>query len=128
MQQQLDKLSSDAVRIYDKIKQIIADFRYKNESDLRMEETDWRQLQVVMDKQWNNSVVRMQDEYQLSDMDVRLLCLKLMDIPKVHMLYLLGFSRNTLYTKEKELLEKMCFVCTSKNFKDDFGKLVENLK
>ena len=128
LQQQLDKLSSDAVRIYDKIKQIIADFRYKNESDLRMEETDWRQLQVVMDKQWNNSVVRMQDEYQLSDMDVRLLCLKLMDIPKVHMLYLLGFSRNTLYTKEKELLEKMCFVCTSKNFKDDFGKLVENLK
>lgn len=128
LQQQLDKLSSDAVRIYDKIKQIIADFRYKDKSDLKMEETDWRQLQLAMDKKWNNAIVRMQDEYQLLDMDVRLLCLKLMDIPKVHMLYLLGFSRNTLYTKEKELLEKMCFVCTSKNFKNDFRKLVENLK
>ena len=128
LQQQLDKLSSDAVRIYDKIKQIIADFRYKNKSELKMEEADWRQLQLAMDKQWNNAIARIQDEYQLLDMDVRLLCLKLMGIPKMHMLYLLGFSRNTLYMKERELLEKMNFVRTSKDFKDDFRKLAENLK
>ena len=58
LQSQLEALSSDAVRVFDKIKQIIADYRNKSCSDLKLEEADWQQLQWVLDKRWNGAVSR----------------------------------------------------------------------
>ena len=125
LQLQLDKVASDAIRVLDKIKQIIADFRYKDCSDLKMEETDWQQLQLVLDRRWDGVVTRSSEKYQLSEMELRLFCLNLMGVATAHIQFLLGIGRNGLYEMNHELCDKMGIERTSNTFKKDFKKFIE---
>ena len=97
LQLQLDVLLSDIGRVFDKIKQMVADFRQKDSSDLEMDEKDWALLLLTMDRKEGGSVTRIQHDYQLSDMEVRLLCLHLAGIATSQTFLFLGISRNTLY-------------------------------
>lgn len=128
LQLQLEKVTSDAIRVLDKIKQIIADFRYKDCSDLKMEEADWQQLQLVVDRRWDGIVVRSLEKYQLSEMEVRLFCLNLMGVATAHIQFLLGIGRNGVYEMNHELCEKMGIERTSNTFKKDFKKFIETRK
>ena len=128
LQLQLDTFSSEALRVLDKIKQIIADHRYKDCSDLKMDESDWRQLQWTMDKQWNGIVSRCQQDYQLSEVEVRLFCLSLMGVATSHIQFLLGIGRNSLYEMNHELFGKMGIERTSNTFKKDFKNFIETRK
>ena len=128
LQLQLDTFSSEALRVLDKIKQIIADHRYKDCSDLKMDESDWRQLQWTMDKQWNGIVSRCQQDFQLSEVEVRLFCLSLMGVATSHIQFLLGIGRNSLYEMNHELFGKMGIERTSNTFKKDFKNFIETRK
>ena len=128
LQAQLDELSSDATRVLDKIKQIIADHRHKNCSDLKMEEADWQHLQWVLDKRWNGVVTRSLEEHQLSEVEVRLFCLNSMGIATAHIQFLLGIGRNGLYEMNRDLSDKIGLERTSNTFKKDFKKFVEKDK
>ena len=128
LQAQLDELSSDATRVLDKIKQIIANHRHKNCSDLKMEEADWQQLQWVLDKRWNGVVTRTLEKHQLSEIEVRLFCLNSMGIATAHIQFLLGIGRNGLYEMNRELSDKIGLERTSNTFKKDFKKFVEKDK
>ena len=128
LQAQLDELSSDATRVLDKIKQIIADHRHKNCSDLKMEEADWQQLQWVLDKRWNGAVSRSLEKYQLSEMEVRLFCLNAIGVATAHIQFLLGIGRNGLYEMNRALSDKLGIERTSNTFKKDFQKFIENEK
>lgn len=128
LQAQLDELSSDVTRVLDKIKQIIADHRHKNCSDLKMEEADWQQLQWVLDKRWNGVVTRTLEKHQLSEIEVRLFCLNSMGIATAHIQFLLGIGRNGLYEMNRELSDKLGIERTSNTFKKDFQKFIENEK
>lgn len=128
LQAQLDELSSDATRVLDKIKQIIADHRHKNCSDLKMEEADWQQLQWVLDKRWNGVVTRTLEKHQLSEIEVRLFCLNSMGIATAHIQFLLGIGRNGLYEMNRDLSDKIGLERTSNTFKKDFKKFVEKDK
>ena len=50
LKQRLDNLSSDKVDALDKVKRIIADFKCKESSEMKMEDSDWLLLQHEMDK------------------------------------------------------------------------------
>ena len=128
LQLQLDELSSDAARVLDKIKQIIADHRHKNCSDLKMEEADWQQLQRILDKRWNGVVTRSLGKHQLSEVEVRLFCLNAMGVATAHIQFLLGIGRNGLYEMNRALSDKLGIERTSNTFKKDFQKFVENEK
>lgn len=126
LQLQLDELSSDAARVLDKIKQIIAAYRHKDCSDLKMEESDWQQLQWVLDKRWNGVVTRSLEKHQLSEVEVRLFCLNAMGVATVHIQFLLGIGRNSLYEMNRTLSDKLGIERTSNTFKKDFQKFIEN--
>ena len=128
LQSQLEALSSDAARVFDKIKQIIADYRNKSCSDLKLEEADWQQLQWVLDKRWNGAVSRSLEKYQLSETEVRLFCLNAIGVATVHIQFLLGIGRNALYEMNRELSDKLGIERTSNTFKKDFQKFIENEK
>lgn len=128
LQLQLDELSSDAARVLDKIKQIIADHRHKNCSDLKMEEADWQQLQRILDKRWNGVVTRSLGKHQLSEVEVRLFCLNAMGVATAHIQFLLGIGRNGLYEMNRALSDKLGIERTSNTFKKDFQKFIENEK
>ena len=126
LQGQLDKFSSETGSVYDKIKQIIADFRRQESSDLEMKETDWVLLQLALDKQWKGAVTRIRQEYQLSDMESRLFCLHLMGIATAHMLYFFDISRTNLYCKNQEMLGKIGVERTSATFKEDIRRFMQD--
>ena len=126
LQQRLDSLSSDTIRVFDKIKQIIADYCYKNKSELKMEEPDWKQLQWVMDKQWEGAIARIQEKYRLTDAEIHLFCLNLTDIPTAHISYLFDRARDYAYAKTRALLEKLGIERGSKTYKDALVNFIKN--
>lgn len=128
MQQELDILSSQTPAVYEKIGQIVRDHLFKDGSDLQMVEADWRMLQVETDKQWNGIIRRLQKEYCLTDMEIRLFCLNLMELPTSHMPFLFDRSRSTIYNKNRDLLAKLSIERTSATFKEDLKQFLEKEK
>lgn len=128
MKRELEVLSSDTLSVYDKINRIVEDCLYKDRSELRMEEADWRQLQVEIDKQWNYAATQLEKEFRLTASEVHLLCLNLTDLPTAHIPLLFDRGRNTIYVKTRKLCEKLGVVRQSDTFKEDFKKFVENRK
>ena len=122
----LDKLSSDTTLcVFDKIKQIISDFSQKNYSTLKMEEADWLQLQELMDNQWNGAISRIQKKYQLLDVEMRLFCLNLTDIPTVHISFLFDRKRDYAYVKTRELFVKLGIERGKDTYKKVLEKFIE---
>ena len=128
LQQELEVLSSDTLPVFDKINQIVKDYLYKDRSELRMEEADWRQLQIEIDKQWNHVATQLEKEFRLKASEVRLLCLNLTDLPTAHIPFLFDRGRNTIYVKTRKLCEKLGVTRQSDTFKEDFKKFIENRK
>ena len=81
-----------------------------------------------MDKKEGGVITRIRHEYQLSDMEVRLLCLHLAGVATAQIFLFLGISRNTLYGKNNELLCKMGIKRTSSTFKKDIQDFLKNRK
>lgn len=128
LQRELEMLSAQPSPVYDKIKRIIKDHLFKDSSDLQMEEADWRMLQVETDKRWNGITQRLQNEYHLTDTEIRLFCLNLMGVPTSHMPYLFDRGRSTIYNKNRDLLAKLGIERTSATFKEDLKRFLEKRK
>lgn len=128
MQRELDILSPHAPSVFDKIDRIVKDHLYKNRSELHMEEADWKQLQLETDKRWNHITLRLQKKYHLTNMEIRLFCLNLTEVPTMHMPYLFDRGRSTIYNKNRELLSKLKIERTSNTFKEDLKAFIEKEK
>ena len=128
LRRELEMLSSQPSPVYDKIKRIIKDHLFKDSSDLQMEEADWRMLQVETDKRWDGITQRLQNEYHLTDTEIRLFCLNLMGVPTSHMPYLIDRGRSTIYNKNRDLLAKLGIERTSATFKEDLKRFLEKRK
>ena len=127
LKQRLDNLSSDKVDVLDKIKRIIADFKCKECSEMKMEDSDWLLLQHEMDKRLGGVLTRIQKQYQLSDMDVCFFCLILADIPTSYQYCLFDRSINYPYKKIKSLLEKLGIERGSSSYKEKLQSFIANL-
>lgn len=127
LKQRLDNLSSDKVDVLDKIKRIIADFKCKESSEMKMEDSDWLLLQHEMDKRFGGVLTRIQEQYQLSDTDVCFFCLILADIPTSHQYCLFDRSTNYPYKKIKSLLEKLGIEHGSSSYKEKLQSFISNL-
>ncbi|MBQ8521295.1 MAG: hypothetical protein IJ456_07970 [Bacteroides sp.] len=128
MQRELDIITPQALSVFDKMDRIVKEHLYKDRSELHMEEADWRQLQLETDKRWNNITLRLQKKYRLTDMEIRLFCLNLTEIPTMHMPYLFDRGRSTIYNKNRELLSKLKIERTSNTFKEDLKAFIEKEK
>lgn len=128
MQRELDILSPHAPSVFDKIDRIVKDHLYKNRSELHMEEADWEQFQLETDKRWNHITLRLQKKYHLTNMEIRLFCLNLTEVPTMHMPYLFDRGRSTIYNKNRELLSKLKIERASNTFKEDLKAFIEKEK
>lgn len=125
IQQELEALSPDTRSVFEKINRIVEDCLYKDRSNLQMEEADWQQLQVHIDKQWNRAVSRLQQEFRLTDNETRLLCLNLTDLPTAHIPFLFKKAVNTIYVKNRSLCAKLGITRSGKTFKEDFKNFID---
>ncbi|MBQ8674431.1 MAG: hypothetical protein IJ511_10430 [Bacteroides sp.] len=92
---------------YTKMQLIIADCRWKEASDSRMDETDWQTLAEGVNACRNNILTRLADHYGLTDREMHLCILLLLDVPVSHIAYLMEYSRPIVYRDERGILTKM---------------------
>ena len=127
MQRKIETLSSNTGSVFDKMKQIVEEYQYKSVSGICMEEADWQQLQLEMDKRWNNAISLVEKEYRLTRNETHLLCLNLLEVPTAHIPYFFQRTVNTIYTWNRQLCAKLGI---SRNhnttFKNEFKKFIEN--
>lgn len=128
LKQRLDNLFADKVDVLDKVKRIIADFRCKESSEMKMEDSDWLLLQHEMDKRLDGVLTRIQKQYRLSDMEVCFFCLILADIPTSYQYCLFDRSTNYPYKKIKSLLEKLGIDRGSSSYKEKLQSFIANLE
>lgn len=92
---------------YNKVQLIMTDYRWKEESDHRLTDADWQELTDCANACYNNLLVRLNTQYALTDRELSICCLSLLDIPVVHIAHLIGYTRPTVYKAERSILEKM---------------------
>lgn len=92
---------------YNKVQLIMADYRWKEETDHRMTEADWQELFDGMDACYGKVLSRLTATYQLDEREQRICCLLLMDVPVVHIAHLIGYTRPVIYKTEQKILQKM---------------------
>lgn len=118
----LMKESFEHSKVYAKIERIIDSYKKCDKSDEKLTEEDWEYIIVQMDKCWNENISRLSAQYKLSKEEVHLCCLLLTDIPVAQMPYLISYTRNTIYRKEKEIIKKMGYTETTVKLKDILKK------
>lgn len=118
----LVKESFEHSKVYAKIERIIDSYKKCDKSDEKLTEEDWEYIIVQMDKCWNENISRLSAQYKLSKEEVHLCCLFLTDIPVAQMPYLISYTRNTIYRKEKEIIKKMGYTETTVKLKDILKK------
>jgi hypothetical protein len=105
-----DVLAQEAMKqspAYNKVQLIMADYRWKEETDHRMTEADWQELFDGMDACYGKVLSRLTATYQLDEREQRICCLLLMDVPVVHIAHLIGYTRPVIYKTEQKILQKM---------------------
>lgn len=93
-------------QVYDKMRRIIRSCRASGYSDERLTEEDWKQLVAETDMRWGNITLRLQEKYDLTVDDIHVCCLYLTDFSTSHLRFLLGCSRDSVYRKGYNILEK----------------------
>ena len=106
--------------VYSKMEKIISDNLNFEKTDIQMDEDDWNQLIVQTDNRWSNITIRLQEQFHLSKVEIRLCCLYLTDIPKSHLQYLLGCSRDSIYRKGYTILEQKIGISRKKTSLKEF--------
>ena len=92
---------------YNKVQLIMADYRWKDESDHKLTEADWQELTNGVDACYNKVLARLMAQYQLDEREQRICCLSLLDVPVVHIAHLIGYTRPVIYKTEQKILQKM---------------------
>lgn len=91
--------------VYAKIQRIIDDYKIKGYSKESLSKEEWLKLIAEIDKK--GIITQLSIRYKLSENEVHLCCLSLMDLPLIDKARTMHYKRTTIYRKEKDILEKM---------------------
>lgn len=125
MQNQRNAYAKEAFEhssVFAKIERIIGAFKQCDKSDEQLTEEDWKCIIAAMDSCWYGNISRLSAQHKLSKEDIHLCCLLLIEIPVSHIPYLINCTRNTVYRKEKEIINKMGICDKSVKLKDILKK------
>lgn len=101
------KETFDYSKINGKIERIIQDYKRQDSSPEELTDDDWQAILSEVNQRWDNITLRLSMRYPLlSKSDIRVCCLTLLDIQKVHIGYLMNCSRSAYYKREDNILEK----------------------
>lgn len=91
--------------VYAKIRRIIDDYKTKDYSKESLSKEEWLKLTAEIDK--DGVIAQLSIRYRLSENEVHLCCLSLMNLPLIDKARAMHYKRTTIYRKEKDILEKM---------------------
>jgi heme exporter protein D len=103
----LTKEELEHSEVYAKIKRIVNTLR-KEYTKETLDEAEWQQFLVLIDKRWNGVASFLQIEYHLTADELHICCLYLINTPVSHIGHFVnGYARNTIQLKAKGILAKM---------------------
>lgn len=91
--------------VYAKIQRIIDDYKMKGYSKESLNKEEWLKLIAEIDK--GGIINQISIRYKLSENEIHLCCLSLMDLSLTDKARAMHYKRTTIYRKEKDILEKM---------------------
>lgn len=91
--------------VYAKIQRIIDDYKIKGYSKESLSREEWLKLIAEIDKA--GIITQLGIRYRLSENEVHLCCLSLMNLSLIDKARTMHYKRTTIYRKEKDILEKM---------------------
>ena len=101
----LAKEALEHLDVYAKIRRIIDDYKAKDYSKESLSKEEWLKLIAEIDK--DGVIAHLSIQYGLSENEVHLCCLSLMDLPLIDRARAMHYKRTTIYRKEKDILKKM---------------------
>ncbi|MEL5893357.1 hypothetical protein AAE250_07600 [Bacteroides sp. GD17] len=91
--------------VYAKVQRIINDYKVKDYSKESLSKEEWLKLIAEIDK--DGIITQLGIRYNLSENEVHLCCLSLMNLSLIDKARAMHYKRTTIYRKEKDILEKM---------------------
>lgn len=101
------KEAFDYSEVNGKMERIVQDYKRQDSSCEELTDDDWQTILAEVNQRWDNIMVRLSVRYpSLSKSDIRVCCLTLLDLQRVHIGFLMNCSRSTYYKREDNILEK----------------------
>lgn len=91
--------------VYAKMKRIMEEHARYAQSEEKMTEEDWLQLEEAANRRWNCIGVKLR-KYKLPPREIRFCCLLLAGFQGTHLVALLGKQRNFYYTMQTSIVKK----------------------
>lgn len=105
--------------VYGKIMRIISDCDQHEESQEKMNEEDWLQLEDYLNRRWKGVCLRLQKNEKMNLEDIHLCCLYLVGLSVIQIAYVFGYTRDGIYKMSKRILkDKIGVVHQEGNLKD----------
>ncbi|WP_291529400.1 tetratricopeptide repeat protein [Bacteroides sp. UBA939] len=106
---QQDALAKEALeyfRVYKKIEKILDSYEKYDESEEQLNEEDWKTLIAATNSRWDNIIMRISSQYNLSETEIQLCCMALANLSTTDIAYLIGCSKHTIYRREDDIFAK----------------------
>lgn len=101
------KEAFDYSEVNGKMERIVQDYKRQDSSCEELTDDDWQTILAEVNQRWDNVIVRLSVRYpSLSKSDIRVCCLTLLDLQRVHIGFLMNCSRSAYYKREDNILEK----------------------
>lgn len=120
----LQKEEFEHLSVYDKMKHIMENHIQYDQSDEKMTEADWRELEEASDRRWNRICLKLRMR-GLTPVEIRLCCLRLADFPVSKLVCLFNRKRDFYYkVKDTILTKRMKLPSKEKSLEDVLWELV----
>lgn len=104
--------------VYCKIMRILSDCQQYENSQEKLEDEDWQQLEDFLNRRWNSVCLRLRKNEEMRLDDIHVCCLYLVGLSVIDIATVFGYTRDGIYKKSKRILKKISVAHQEENLKD----------
>lgn len=111
--------------VYCKIMRILSDCQQYENSQEKLGDEDWQQLEDFLNRRWNSVCLRLRKNEEMRLDDIRVCCLYLVGLSVIDIATVFGYTRDGIYKKSKRILKKISVAHQEENLKDFLNQFSE---
>ena len=111
--------------VYCKIMRILSDSQQHENSQEKLEDEDWQQLEDFLNRRWNSVCLRLRKNEEMRLDDIHVCCLYLVGLSVIDIATVFGYTRDGIYKKSKRILKKISVAHQEENLKDFLNRFSE---
>ena len=111
--------------VYCKIMRILSDCQQYENSQEKLGDEDWQQLEDFLNRRWNSVCLRLRKNEEMRLDDIHVCCLYLVGLSVIDIATVFGYTRDGIYKKSKRILKKISVAHQEENLKDFLNQFSE---